>query len=80
LGLHLDRCDGTCAALLFSFDRAAVLQALCEAVADSSVRLRLTLDQMGNVDIETTELSNDLGLWYVRVSDMRVASGNPSWR
>jgi hypothetical protein len=56
------------------------LQALGEAVADSSVRLRLTLYQMGNVDIETTEFSNDLGLWYVRVSDMRVASDNHSWR
>jgi 4-amino-4-deoxychorismate lyase len=77
LGLHLDRCEGTCAALLFPFDREAVLQALGEAVVDSSVRLRLTLDQMGNVDIKTTEFSNDPGLWCVGVSDMRVASDDP---
>jgi 4-amino-4-deoxychorismate lyase len=77
LALHLDRCEATCAALHFPFDRAAVLQALGEAVADRSVRLRLTLDQAGTVNITVADFNNDPRLWHIGVSDMRVASDDP---
>jgi len=77
LALHLDRCEATSAVLRFPFDRAAILQALGEAVSDRPVRLRLTLDKTGDVDITAADFSNDPRLWHVAVSERRVASNDP---
>jgi branched-subunit amino acid aminotransferase/4-amino-4-deoxychorismate lyase len=77
LALHVDRCEATCAALQFPFDRAEVLQALGEAVADAPARVRLTVDASGKVLVTTADLAKAPSLWRVAVADQRLASDDP---
>ena len=77
LAMHVDRCEATCATLQFPFDRAEVLQALGEAVADAPARVRLTVDASGKVLVTTADLTEAPALWRVAVADQRLASDDP---
>lgn len=77
LGLHVDRCQATCAALQFRFDRAAVLQALGEAVADRPARVRLTVAKTGQVAVRVAELAASKPIWRVGVATERLHVDDP---
>lgn len=77
LALHVDRCEATCARLQFPFDRAAVLLALGEAVADAPARVRLTVDALGLVAVTAAGLAEAACLWRVGIADERLRSDDP---
>ena len=77
LGLHLDRAERTAGLLGFAFDRGLCLQTLGEAVADTSARVRLTIDRDGNVDVTTGDLVPDPSVWRIAVSETRLHADDP---
>lgn len=58
-GMHMARADRTCAALGFAFDRARAWQRLDAVSAPGPLRLRMTIDRMGEIDL--THQPFDLG-------------------
>lgn len=77
LGLHLDRAERTAGLLGFPFDRGLCLQTLGESVADTSARVRLTIDRDGNVDVTTGDLAPNPSVWRIAVSETRLRSDDP---
>jgi 4-amino-4-deoxychorismate lyase len=79
LARHMDRAEATCARLRVSFDRAACLMALGEAVADTPLRCRLTVDLSGDIAVSTTPFPETTAAWRLVISDTRIDGGDP-WR
>ncbi len=77
LALHIDRCEETCRTLGFPFDRGVVLQSIGEAVANTSARVRMTVDATGQVKVVAADLAETPRLWRVGVSDVRLRSNDP---
>ncbi len=76
---HLARLEHSAAAL--GFDMPSDIPARLEAAAaggDSPLRMRLTLDRTGRVDITATPFSkqHDDAVWRVRIAEARLTSGD----
>ena len=54
---HIDRLEATCSKLRYSFDRGAVLMALGQAVGNEPLRVRLTININGKIDVKEVEAS-----------------------
>lgn len=77
LALHVDRCEVTCKALAFPFDRGAVLQSLGEAVTDRPARVRMTVDATGQITVGAFDLAETPRVWRVAVRAERLRSDDP---
>ncbi|MCP5086293.1 MAG: hypothetical protein GY952_05765 [Rhodobacteraceae bacterium] len=77
LGMHLDRAERTCAKLGFSFDRGACLMTLGDSVDDSAARVRMTMDEAGEVAVATTPIGETGPPWNVAVATPRLNSTDP---
>ncbi|MCP5071725.1 MAG: hypothetical protein GY947_00310 [Rhodobacteraceae bacterium] len=77
LGLHLDRAAQTCARLGFLFDRGACLMKLGEAVSDSVARVRMTVNQPGEVAVKAAPLGASKPVWRVGLAAARLQSDDP---
>jgi len=77
---HLARAERTCARLHIVFDRracAAALQAAVSPGPGGTLRCRLTLDRAGRPEVTVARLEASPTPWRVRVSAIRLASGDP---
>ena len=77
LGLHLDRCEQTCDILGRAFDRANALQRLGEAVADTPLRVRMTVDVAGQIEVQIGESTAPISQFRVGVADTMLTSDDP---
>lgn len=76
---HLARLERTAHQLGFPHDPAAVCRALAPLGGGAPLRVRLTLDARGKVDITTADLT-PTHAWQVHLSSVRLASSDPFLR
>jgi para-aminobenzoate synthetase/4-amino-4-deoxychorismate lyase len=85
LDLHLDRMQASAAFFGLSFDRARALDVLDEATYALALpsqdrcahRLRLTLDESGEIACTTARLAPAKDVWTVALADQRLPSTDP---
>ncbi|WP_298852426.1 aminotransferase class IV family protein [uncultured Ruegeria sp.] len=75
---HLARMARTASALGVPFNSDEATAVLNEAVGDTPLRCRLTLDASGVFDLTTGVLAGNPPIWRVALSDQRLAS-NDLW-
>ena len=76
LALHMDRMEKTCSRLHYLFDRGAVLMALGESVDDTPVRLRVTINLDGIVNVKVGSIT-EVSRWSIGISDKFLQSNDP---
>lgn len=85
LDLHLDRMQASAAYFGLTFDRARALDVLDEATYALALpsqdrcahRLRLTLDETGEIACTTARLAPTKDVWAVAVAERRLQSSDP---
>lgn len=77
LDRHLRRLSATCASFGVSVDLGACLDRLAALPRTAPLRVRLTVDLAGNIDITTGELTPNLPFWRVAIAGTRLAADNP---
>ena len=77
LPLHLARLAGSARALGWGCDLAAVEAALRTALPLGAARMRLTLDALGRIEVQTAALPAGKALWRVGLAAERLASDDP---
>jgi len=93
LELHLQRLQASAAAFRFPFDRDRVLHALVEARRDrvshtlsqaprdiTPLRVRLTLDEHGQVEVSSAPLAPNPATWRYRLAEHALDSQDPLLR
>ena len=73
---HIDRLEATCSKLRYSFDRGAVLMALGQAVGNEPLRVRLTININGKIDVKVGKIQN-VEHWNIGISDRVLSSIDP---
>ncbi|WP_319545046.1 aminotransferase class IV family protein [Ruegeria conchae] len=76
LDRHLSRMARTAEKLGIAFDRASAHQTLENALRETSMRCRLTLDARGNFELTTGELAANPSVWRVGLADRRLSSSD----
>jgi 4-amino-4-deoxychorismate lyase len=76
---HLARLERTALHLGFPHDPIAIANALAALNAADPMRVRLTLDAQGEIDVTTADLTPS-GPWRVHVSQVRLATNDPFLR
>lgn len=77
LALHLARLAAGAGELGFACDTGAVARALRAAVADSPLRVRLTLGAGGDVEVTVAPLPAAKAEWRLGLAAARLESGDP---
>ncbi len=77
LPLHLARLARSAAVLGWSCDSSAVETALRSAVRDVPLRVRLTLEHAGRVQVSTTPMPPTPPLWRLGLATVRLRSDDP---
>ncbi|MBC7740177.1 MAG: aminotransferase class IV family protein [Candidatus Saccharibacteria bacterium] len=77
LGLHMQRLHGSAARLGWGCDVAAVEAALRAAVGVVPVRVRMTLDMRGRVEVTVAPIPPVKPVWAVGLAPVRLALGDP---
>tara|TARA_B110000967_G_C18879183_1_gene560032 strand:+ start:1233 stop:1781 length:549 start_codon:yes stop_codon:yes gene_type:complete len=72
----MDRMEKTCSRLHYLFDRGAVLMALGESVDDTPVRLRVTINLDGIVNVKVASIT-EVSRWSIGISDKFLQSNDP---
>jgi 4-amino-4-deoxychorismate lyase len=77
LDRHLARCARTCERFGIHFDREAV-QAVLERVGTGErMRVRLTIDLHGVIEVSATEIGNPPAKWRIALSGDRLSANDP---
>lgn len=76
---HLARLERTALRLGFPHDAAAITHALAALDSAGPLRVRLTLDAQGGIDVTTADLTPS-GPWRVQVSEVRLTAQDPFLR
>ncbi len=76
---HLSRCAATCQQFGIPFDSAAVRGALHQAATGEHLRLRLTIDLHGHIEVRETAISGapPSAPWRIALSEHRLRAGDP---
>ncbi|NRB19531.1 MAG: aminotransferase class IV [Rhodobacteraceae bacterium] len=74
--LHIQRLQGSAAALGFDFDRHAVLQQMQGLTSDVRLRCRLTLGRAGDLELTTAPMPAKLALMRFVIATTRLHSGD----
>jgi 4-amino-4-deoxychorismate lyase len=77
LDLHLARLAGSAVRLGWGCDLAAVRAALFGAVSDAPLRVRITLDAAGGIEVTAAAMSEKSVLWRVGLAGVRLSSADP---
>lgn len=77
LARHLSRCTATCRQFGIPFDAEAVRGALHRAANGHHMRVRLTIDLNGGVEVSATEIGNTPALWRIALSQHRLQAADP---
>lgn len=76
LARHLARLEASAAALGFAHDPGAVQAALPRDPGPGALRVRMTLDRAGKVEVTTAPLAPASGPWRLALSDQRLNSAD----
>lgn len=76
---HLARCAATCAQFGIAFDAGAVRSALARAPDGERMRVRLTVDLRGRIEVSATELpaGPPPALWRIALSEHLLRADDP---
>lgn len=74
---HLDRAEATCARLDIPFDRMNILTALNDIPTDTDARVRMTIDQSGQVSATHAPISTNKEIWHVDLSPTKLDPRDP---
>ncbi|MCC5975146.1 MAG: aminotransferase class IV family protein [Rubellimicrobium sp.] len=74
---HLARLERSAAALGWGCDRGAAHAALEDCCGDAPLRLRLTLDRTGRIEVTSTPLAPVTGPWRLGLAGDRLRSDDP---
>ncbi|RIA55812.1 aminotransferase class IV family protein [Dichotomicrobium thermohalophilum] len=76
---HLSRCAATCQQFGIPFEAEAVRAALHRAATGAHMRVRLTIDLSGQIEVKATELAGEPPAtpWRIALSDHRLRAGDP---
>ncbi len=74
---HLARCAGTCARFAIPFDDEGVRAALARAGAGERMRVRLSIDVQGRIEVSATPTDPLPTLWRIGLSAHRLRADDP---
>jgi len=77
LDRHLARCARTCERLGIAFDREAAHPLLERPGTGKRMRVRLTIDLHGHMEVSATEIGNPPAEWRIALSGDRLSANDP---
>ena len=74
---HLARCAATCARFGIAFDDHAARAALEHSASGERMRVRLTIDLHGQIEVSATEIGDPPTEWRIALSGDRLCADDP---